>query len=411
MIRTQRWRQLSINLLVMLGSFVVIFVVFEFGVRVAVGGGYRRGKERRERATYTAFDPVLGWRLRPGAHAHYDRGEYTTDIAINSLGMRDRERSIVPNPGTFRILALGDSFVEGYTVGWEQTVGQVIERALNGPRCPIEVLNAGSGGYSTDQEYLFYRETGRRFGARVVLLFFYHNDLEPLLEKTYYGAPKPVFAYHQRSGLSLIADHIRERPPAVDTQQPPTSSGTPFTRSAAWGWLRFRLSVGAPRLYESLARWGLWEPLDRMPVYPELKAFHARPSSRVSAAWTVADQLLATLKREVEADGARLVVVYVPSRMEVDDADWDATCIQYGLLPERWSREVVARRLEGSGKRTGFPVLDLTPALRTANVAPFWKTYLVFDPHWNHRGHRAAGEAVAAYLRDARLLPDCALPR
>ena len=394
----------------MLASFLATFAVLEIAVRIAVRGGYRRGKELRERATYTIFDPVLGWRLRPGARAHYDRGEYTTDVAINSLGMRDRERSVVPSPGTFRILALGDSFVEGYTVNFGETVGQVLENALAGANCPIEVLNAGSGGYSTDQEYLFYRETGRRLGARVVVLFFYHNDLAPLLETSYYGATKPLFAYHRRSGLSLRTDHLRE-PQSKPEFRPKERPPGPRLRSAAWGWLKFRLSVGAPRLYEALARWGLWEPLDRLVVYPELKAFHTPPSAQVRAAWTLADQLLAALRRDVEADGARLVVVYVPSRMEVDDADWDATCIQYGLPPDHWARPAVARRLEESGRRGGFPVLDLTPALHAANAAPFWKAYLVFDPHWNARGHRAAGQAVATYLRSARLLPDCAQPR
>jgi len=97
--------------------------------------------------------------------------------------------------------------------------------------------------------------------------------------------------------------------------------------------------------------------------------------------------------------------------MEVDDADWEATCIQYRLPPEHWARQAVVRRLEESGRRGGFPVLDLTPALKAANSAPFWKTYLTFDRHWNARGHRVAGQAVAAYLRSARLLPDCAQPR
>jgi hypothetical protein len=411
MTRTSRWRGRSINVLLMLASLLAVFVVLEIAARMHFRAHGRKGKEGRERTSYTIFDPTLGWRLRPNARAHYERGEYSTDVVTNSLGMRDRERPIVPSPGSFRILALGDSFVEGYTVSLDQTVAQVIEHALSGPRCPIDVINAGVGGYSTDQECLLYRASGRRLGARVVLLFFFYNDLAPLLDASYYGAPKPLFVGDRHGGLALRTEHIRESPPKPEASQPPKRGGGPRLRSAAWAWLSLRLSVGAPRLHDALARWGFWEPVDRQPVNPELKAFHLRPSADVLAAWWLADRLLAMLRREVEADGARLLVVYVPARMEVDDRAWESACIQYSLLPERWSRQAVVRRLEESGRRGGFPVLDLTPALRAANVAPFWRTYLQFDAHWNARGHRVAGEAIVAYLRGAGLVPDCALPR
>ena len=38
-------------------------------------------------------------------------------------------------------------------------------------------MNGGTAGYSTDQEMLFYETEGHRYQPRVVVLFFYYNDV------------------------------------------------------------------------------------------------------------------------------------------------------------------------------------------------------------------------------------------
>ena len=76
------------------------------------------GKEQRERLSYTVADPILGWRKVPGASVTYSRREFTQHVRINSHGLRDREREYTAAPGTFRVLALGDSFVKAYQVSF-----------------------------------------------------------------------------------------------------------------------------------------------------------------------------------------------------------------------------------------------------------------------------------------------------
>jgi hypothetical protein len=73
-------------------------------------------------ADYSEYDPDLGWRKRPGVAMEFARPEYRVPFETNSLGLRDRERSYQAAAGYERILALGDSFVEGYTVALENTV-------------------------------------------------------------------------------------------------------------------------------------------------------------------------------------------------------------------------------------------------------------------------------------------------
>src|SRR5262249_20868380 len=158
------------------------------------------------------YDPHMGWKHRPLARATYHRREYTTEVATNSHGLREVERAYVA-PGRFRVLALGDSFVEGYTVPYEQTVTHVLETALTRPACPVDVLNAGTAAWSTDQEYLFYRDEGVRYRPQVVLLFFYYNDILSNTIANYFGSPKPLMARGADGRMVLTNDPVPRPPP------------------------------------------------------------------------------------------------------------------------------------------------------------------------------------------------------
>lgn len=158
------------------------------------------GKEQRSRLQYVEHDPLLGWRKRPGARVLFDRRDYRVEVVINSKGLRDRERTYERPSGTLRLLALGDSFVEGYSVPFEQSVGQVLERSIRTPACSVEVINGGTAAYSTDQEYLFYRSEGARYGAQLVLLFFYLNDIPYNTSTESAHVPKPRLSFRGGRG-------------------------------------------------------------------------------------------------------------------------------------------------------------------------------------------------------------------
>jgi lysophospholipase L1-like esterase len=404
-----RFRPLLANLVLAAVSVGVVLLVAEGAARLLLrnqGGG----TEQDEASRYMEPHPRLGWRKRPGARATYRRREYTTEVAINRLGQRDPERKDPADPGTFRVLALGDSFVEGYTVPVESTLTQVAESALRGTGggCPVEVLNGGTAAWSTDQEYLSFREDGARLAPQVVLVFFYYNDLFGNTTARYWGSPKPLLA--AKDGSLAIAN---EPVPPPDAAEPLPADMRPELRkhrgSVALEWVRDRLARGAPRLYNAVARTRLWEPLggDTIDRGDQLRVFKRRRQPEVEEAWTLTAAILGAFARDAQARGARFAAVYVPSRMEVSDRDWDLTRLSYGLDESVWDRALVRQRLEEVGRVAGFPVLDLTPALRAA-AGPLKDVYLTYDGHWNAAGHRAVGDAVAEFLRARGWTPPCA---
>jgi hypothetical protein len=356
------------------------------------------GKEAQETAIYHEFDPVLGWRLKPGARVTYRRREYTVEVAINSHGLRDRERSYEAPAGTLRLLALGDSFIEAYTVPLEQTVTQVLETSLaNQSGCAVEALNGAVAGYSTDQEYLFYLSEGVRYSPQIVLLFFYYNDIHYNNHFSYYGLPKPIFQV-MADGLKLhpprplLKDQEKEEPAA---EEEATESDEPH--SALLAFVEERLRQGAPQLHNRLAHWGFWEPLEVRPPHDTLRVYEQRTHAFIEEAWWRTAEILKALAQEVSSRKARLVVVYVPSRMEVRDRSWEATRFVHGL-DARWDRRLVATRLTQAARSVGFPVLDLTPALRETEESFRGSAYFTYDGHWTPAGHRAAAGAIADFL-------------
>ena len=373
------------NVLMAAVSIVLTLAAIEGAVRLAV-----RHADESVSTRYTEADPLRGWRHRPGARGRFGQAQYV----INSRGLRDVEHEPMATPGETRVLLLGDSFAEGFSVALEDGVARVLERDLRSAGCPTEVVNGGTVGYSTDQEYLFYRDEGVSYTPRIVVLLFYYNDiLYNARGAVPGGVPKPLFTF--TGGTPRVKNYPLPPPPAP--RAPPLWRG-----SAALTFFRERLREGAPRTYDALARLRFWSPIRSGETPVELQVYDRESPEPVVQAWLQTEHLLALLQREVAAHGARLVLAYVPSKMETSRADWERTRQRYRIDESLWDRGLVARRLETAGQRLGVPVLDLTDAL----WAEQGRAYFPQGGHWNARGHAVAAREIARFLREATRL-DC----
>ena len=100
-------------------------------------------------------DPNMGWRLVPNATftftgTHWYANEFKTQIKVNSLGFRDKERTVKKQNDLTRVAVMGDSFVVAREVSFDKTPGQLLEGYLNGGKpegfagsSKYEVLNMG----------------------------------------------------------------------------------------------------------------------------------------------------------------------------------------------------------------------------------------------------------------------------
>lgn len=396
-----RLRSWAGNLALILFGVAVPVLLAEGALRV-MDRARPGGKEQVERNSYTEYDPVLGWRKTAGANVSYVRRDYRSTFRINGHGLRGPERSLEKPAGTLRVLALGDSFVEAFMVSDEEMVTTRIEARLRDRLgCPVEVLNGGTVGYSTDQEYLFYRDVGHRFGADVVILFTYHNDLPPLVRDRYHAFPKPTLDFEAappRVANEPVpvyrAESVLPTPPLAPAA-PPGSHLLEFVKD--------RIERGSARTYNRLASWGVWESLRILPANEEINLYRSPPMGHLNAVWSAYTWTLESLKRLTAATQSGLVVAYIPSRMEVSAPDYEITEARYGVTPSTFDRSAVANRINTITRRFNLPFIDLTPALKGAD-GTFRPVYFATDSHWNARGQAAAGGATADFLVDQRLL-------
>ncbi len=367
------------NVLTAAVSVVLTLAAVEAAVRFAL-----RHSDESVSTQYTEAEPMRGWRHRPGARGRFGQAEYV----INSRGLRDVEHEPAPAPGETRVLILGDSFAEGFSVALEDGVARGLERDLRRAGCPTEVVNGGTVGYSTDQEYLFYRDEGASYTPRVVVLLFYYNDiLYNARGSVPGGVPKPLFTF--TGGTARVKNYPLPPPPAARATRP-------WRGSVALTFFRERLRDGAPALYDALARLRFWSPIRPGDVPVEMQVYDRELPEPVVQAWLQTEHLLSLLQREVAAHGAQLVVAYVPSKMETSRADWERTRRRYRIDESLWDRGLVARRLETAGQRLGIPVLDLTDAL----WAEQGRAYFAQGGHWNARGHAVAAQEIARFLEE-----------
>lgn len=417
-IATIERRALAQNAALSTASVLFVFFVIEAGVRLL--SHQRGGKEQRETHRYAVYDPVLGWRKSPSREVTFSRRDFVTKIRINSQGLRDRERPVPKPQGEFRVVALGDSFVEAFMMKDEETPSARLLAYLHGPGCSIDVINGGTFGYSTDQEYLAYDRDLYRYQPDVVVLFAYHNDIPPLL----WGPDKPVLDFStepprvsnepvtsrfaagapDQPQRSFTVPTPEDRTAQVTSSNPPTAP--PFLRSEALAALRERLEATPPWVRDRLEVLGVVPPIRQVDLNDELLLYARQPPDHLRRAVDAFQKTLGALKRRVARDGARLLVAYIPSRFEVNPEDWERTKALHRIGDRRFDRRALVFRLMTAASREDAPFLDLTDALKAAR-GWFSRPYFATDSHWNSRGADAGARAVAAKLRQLSWLPAC----
>jgi hypothetical protein len=259
----------------------------------------------------------------------------------------------------------------------------------------VEVLNAAVGGYGPLQYYLWYRAAGVRLEPDLVVVNLYlGNDFWDVLNRTTEELPSAALDAHGDPQLAPLwqvdyAQHwtrkwLRDHSRLFDLARlslaeierrrapPATPAGATRLSAECHGCLSqhfLQLSQGSPDL------------LDR-----------ARGDTLV---------LLALMRRQVEARGARFVVVLVPTRAQVEPSDARAEVERAATLldlgeEQRHTNDRLHEVVLAAAAEAGIAVLDPWPAL--AEAAGAERLYYRRDWHLNPAGHRVLAESVAEAL-------------
>src|SRR6516164_523555 len=167
------------SLVTLLVTLVIIAGLFELSVRLFVDNGMNFNLEMWKYARdvkQRSADPLIGHEHRPFAHAHL----MGVDVATNSLGHRDYEYPVERQPGVPRIMMLGDSFVEGWGVAFDETITKRLERMFRDSGRKVEVMNTGVGNYGSVQEVEAFMTRDTKFNPDIVVLNFDFRSAIPV---------------------------------------------------------------------------------------------------------------------------------------------------------------------------------------------------------------------------------------
>ncbi len=396
-------RHWAARLLLFVASFVVACAIGEVLVRMT------QPRIGALETLFMEYDELLGWRKIPNGVGRLVTPEYDVLETFNSKGLRGPERDY-DKRSTTRVVVLGDSFAEGYTVALESLLTTVLEHNLNTNRDrSFEVINAGTAGYSTDQELLFFTSEGKKYQPDFTVLLFYDNDVRYNARDRYSRGAKPFFVFDGRGHLKLLNHPVpRSSPGDRDT----STGATGFLRNHSQLYLYTREVLRrTPGLHRFLVRAGLMShlpadseesilepPRDLIP--DEFRIYMPKELPDVSEyAWSMTAALLDELQRETSAANSRLLVFYVPPRFVISDAARRAFRRQYEDLldPERSARDL-ERICSEKGIEFLNPIAEMRSEdarLRTEGKSLYFK----IDRHWTAEGHRMAAEMLERWIR------------
>lgn len=361
------------RLLGYLVTFVLLVLLFEGVLRLAGCG---------PQPPVVQFDADYGWAKTPSKTTKRSLSEFTVETKVNSKGLRGAELDYAKKPGTKRVLFVGDSFVQGFAVAEKDLFVTEFAKELAGAN--VEVVNGGTEGWSTDQEFLWFENEGLKYQPDVVVLCAYENDVFWCGREFYTDRAKPRFELGANGHLTLKKDHV--------------------VKPADAPWWKDHTAIGnIAKLREKIA---LAErdsvSTDAGKVYGEAAVVLRNQPAELEQAWSVVGALLAEFAKLAKSNGATPVLLTIPSKTEIHG---DAPP---GLKPtDEFDAALPRTRYAQLAQAVGFLVVDPSAALK-AEAAKGERLYFSKDFHWNVAGNRVVADVLETELNKAGLVPPAA---
>ena len=272
------------------------------------------------------------------------------DHVTNAWGFRGREFSSSKQPGTVRLLFLGDSFTFGEGVHFEDTFAEATARLLTQrlarESLKVESYNLGVGGYNTADELALLKSVEPNLRPDAVILCYVLNDAEP-----------PLFQVDPLRG-PIRNPRGAQVPEGLDEPLPPKTL-----------------------LYQSRIAQLVWRYAKARELNRQTEAYYLSLYRPESEGWQVTRGALHELGAFCQREKVPLIVMVFPILHELS-----------ANYPFRAIHGMVAQEADAGGAL----VLDLFPSFQGKSAADL-RVHLT-DQHPNEKAHRIAAETLAAKL-------------
>lgn len=178
--------------------------------------------------------------LKPGTAARIEDGPYTWEVKINDQYFRESSDTDRTAPaGQYRVLALGDSWVFGWSTTQGRTLCDDLEVKLaEAMGRPVDVMNMGQFGATAFDIYRNWRSVADVYAFDAVLVGRPHNDVTQRERKEERNAwlsgwaPRPSNSSYVYLALRRLLYQVRAPATAVDSNRIEGPGSDPGSRSA-----------------------------------------------------------------------------------------------------------------------------------------------------------------------------------
>jgi hypothetical protein len=318
------------------------------------------GSKPSYRVEYNDFsediNPAFGAWHRPNGHFVHKSGCYSVEYDTNRYGARDIERSV--HSSAPRVIALGDSMIEGVGQPADKRLTNILERDTG-----REYLNFGSSSFGPLQYDLMYKTMASKFDHDLVLVGVVpDNDFHDM-----------DFAYRKAHGRKgeyrpFYADDLS----VFYSGHFDPNAGEGFWDRVEAFLRAYLASYHVGLFINSRLYW--W----RLSPYSGYHDYSSVDIARL-------EKSLGDIKSTADAHGAKVAVFLIPHVIDFQRVHKTGTN-PLGPLVEKW------------GAEHGVAVKDLLPEMDAESGGDFL-AYSLCDGHWSERGSVTVAQILEPWIQ------------
>jgi len=343
------------------------------------------------------YDPDLGFRSRayfrsaPGIMGEVDDGTIS-----NRFGFNDRDYPLTKDPGTFRILVVGDSFgwAGGLKANYTALLEQMFEKRDGSHR--VDVVNTGYPATHPGEQLLMLKKFGLQYNPDLVILGFFagndFSDADPNRKRIVVnGCFLDIDKHHEHRlfGYPMI---FQSRLLLFLTQKYQSYAITKQARKEAEEWAA---ANGQPVPTKNLPGQTFYGNERVTLEFFNKKTSAARFGRNVDYIF----QSISEMNDLLKARNIKFMVAIYPDSTQVNSQLFDTLVTKFGLNREDYDLNLAQNELKAFLVSKQIPYLDLLETFRAEE--PKRDLYLLHDAHWNKAGNELAAQVLFQYLNQS----------
>lgn len=361
------------------------------------------------------YDPGLLWRHKPKLNIPLNipalfvgaKEDVEVDYITNNLGLRHKEDTFNKRQRTYRIIFIGDSFLEAYGYPIKKNACSIFERnikkvTLNGYN-DIEVINAGVGAYNIKQyfDWLYYNQS--KLKPDLVLICIYlGNDINfnysgvnwktkllQILRRRFYCINIMTRIYYKirwsMAGETLHEDYLKVH--QLDERKDLVKIKEEYEKTEISG-------VEPNRLPEYIAKSSNF-------IYQILKKNHKKIRNKAFLAVRLCEEIARLGKEEDIA----IVFILIPTKVQIDKRQRENMLQVLGAENEKIDIGQPNKIFGSMLRSKGMNVIDITEEMIKISSEKGELYYPACGTHWNELGNYYAGEIISRRILYSNILP------